>query len=68
MSATSDFYLVRADICAREARETPLANVRERSLRAEAAWRSMAQRLLKSEIRKSEQAAEKAATREPFDG
>lgn len=65
MSATSDFYLNRASECAREARETSLDNVRDRCLRAEAAWRSMADRLLKSETERTRQAAEKA-TREIY--
>jgi len=61
MSATSDFYLTRAAGCAREAEQTELLNVRERCLRAEAAWRAMAERLLKSETERQRQASEKAA-------
>lgn len=49
MSATSDFYLARAAECARDAEDAELANVRERCLRAEAAWRAMAERILRSE-------------------
>lgn len=49
MSAASDFYLVRAEACATEAGDATLANVRERCLRAEAAWRGMAEQLLHSE-------------------
>ncbi len=60
MSVTSDFYLNRASECAREARETKLDNVRDRCLRAEAAWRSMADRLLRSESERVRAAAEKA--------
>ena len=48
MSFTSDFYLVRADACAREAGDTTLTHVRERCLRAEAAGRGMAEQLLHS--------------------
>lgn len=61
MSATSDFYLARAAQNAREAQETELANVRERCLRAEKAWRAMAERLVKSEAERARQAAGKAA-------
>jgi hypothetical protein len=60
MSATSDFYLARAADSARDAQNTSLANVRERCLRAEAAWRAMAERLLRSEEHRTRQAAEKS--------
>jgi len=60
MSVTSDFYLARAAESAREARESDLANVRERSLRAEAAWLAMAARVLRSEAERRKQAAHKA--------
>lgn len=49
MSNISDFYLARAEDCARDAKDTTLGNVRERCLRAEAAWRGMAEQLLHSE-------------------
>jgi hypothetical protein len=49
MSVTSDFYLARADECAREAAATSLDNVRERFQRSEVAWRSMADRLTRGE-------------------
>jgi hypothetical protein len=49
MSATSDFYLTRADECARNADGAILDNVRERFQRAEAAWRAMAERLISIE-------------------
>lgn len=61
MSATTDFYLTRADQSAEDARMTDLPNVREWCLRAEAAWRAMADRLLRSETLRERQAAEKAA-------
>ena len=38
MSATSNYYLARAEDSAREAREANLSNVKERCLRSEAAW------------------------------
>jgi hypothetical protein len=49
MINTSTFYLARADESAREARNTSLANVRERHLASESAWRAMAARLLHGE-------------------
>ncbi len=49
MSTNSDYYLARADESARDAKEAKLANVRDRCLRAEAAWRAMAARLLHGE-------------------
>lgn len=60
MSATSEFYLSRADESAREAAQTKLDNVRERCLRSEAAWRSMADRLLRGEAMRDTLLAEKA--------
>lgn len=63
MSASSDFYLARADDCMCEAREAKLTNVRERCLRAEAAWRKMAERILYTEASKVQQDAEKARNR-----
>ena len=61
MSTTSRFYLSQADECARAAAETKLDNVRERNLRSEAAWRSMADRLMRAEEMRDSLAAEKAA-------
>jgi hypothetical protein len=52
MSAMVDFYLRRAAECARDAQETNLVNVRSRSLRSEAAWRAMADRLARIEEKK----------------
>lgn len=60
MSATSDFYLARADESARAAVETDLSNVKERALRSEAAWRAMADRLMRGETMRDRLAAEKA--------
>ncbi|WP_336968010.1 hypothetical protein [Sphingobium aromaticiconvertens] len=57
MSATSDFYLARADECANDAAKTPLDNVRDRFLRAEAAWRVMANRLTQAEDHRAARAA-----------
>ena len=49
MSATRDYYLAQAAINAREAQATNLDRVRERCLRAEAAWQAMADRIAKTE-------------------
>lgn len=59
MSATSDFYLARAAESALLAESTDLANVRDRWLRAERAWRAMADKLVNSERKRAEAAAEK---------
>ncbi|WP_414902587.1 hypothetical protein ACMT1E_04995 [Sphingomonas flavalba] len=61
MSTTSSFYLARATDCAREARATDLANVRERCLRSEAVWRAMAERVLRTEASRCRRDAEKMA-------
>ena len=65
MSATSDFYLARADECARDAEQAVLANVRDRCLRSEVAWRAMADRLISNEAARDRNAAEKAALVDP---
>lgn len=61
MSVSSDFYLARANECAKEAEAAQLDNVRDRALRSEAAWRSMADRLIRSDVMRDTLAAEKAA-------
>ena len=61
MSITSDYYLARAAECALEAQQTGLANVRERCLRSEAAWRAMAARVASSEAKRQTLAEEKNA-------
>jgi len=57
MTATSDFYLARAAESADAASKADLANVRERCLRAEAAWQQMADRLIEIERKKRQAAA-----------
>ena len=47
MSQTFEFYDARAKAAAVEAGESELVQVRQRALRAEAAWRGMADRALK---------------------
>ncbi|WP_245648750.1 hypothetical protein [Sphingomonas sanxanigenens] len=59
ISTTSEFYLAQAAESARAARETNLSNVRERCLRAEAAWQAMADRLIRNEQGRQSQAADK---------
>lgn len=61
MSATTEFYLARAEECARGAAEAGLANVRERCLRSEAAWRTLAGRVIRAEERKQDNLRDKAA-------
>jgi len=60
MSVTSEFYTTRADEAARDAAAATLDNVRERCLRSEAAWRSMASRIARGEAMRETLAAEKA--------
>lgn len=59
MSLTSDFYLARAAECANAAQTSGLDNVKERYLRSEDAWLTMARRLLRSETLRDEAATEK---------
>ena len=60
MSATSEFYLSRAEESARDAANTTLDNVRDRCLRSEAAWRQMAERLIRGEEMRDASVAAKA--------
>lgn len=60
MSVSSDFYLARAEECARDADAAVLDNVRDRCRRSEAAWRSMADRLIRSDTMRETLATEKA--------
>ena len=64
MALASEFYLARAADCAREAAETKLDNVRDRSKRAEAAWLLMANQSAAREGERDAVAAEKAAKAE----
>lgn len=61
MTTTRDFYLARADDARAEAARASLANVRERNLRAAAAWDAMADRALRTERQRAAQEARKAA-------
>ena len=64
VALASEFYLARAAECAREAEETKLENVRDRSRRAEAAWLLMADQSASREVERDAVAAEKAAKAE----
>ena len=56
-----EIYLLRAEQARAEAHEAILDNVRERCLRAEAAWMEMAARAERTERMRAAQIAEKAA-------
>lgn len=56
-----DLYRLRADEARRDADAATLANVRDRCLRAEAAWLDMADRAERGERLREKAAAEKAA-------
>jgi hypothetical protein len=56
-----DFYLARAAEARAEAEAATLANVRQRCLRAEAAWSEMAARAARTERMRARSEAEKAA-------
>ena len=59
--STREFYEARAAECGRDAESTTLQNVRERALRAQAAWLGMAGRIERGDKRRASLAAEKAA-------
>ena len=61
MSTQLDFYLTRAAEAKRDAAAATLSNVRERCLRAEAAWSEMAARVERGERMRARSEAEKAA-------
>ena len=61
MSATIDFYLTQAEKCTAEAETSPLTQVRDRNLRAAAAWQAMAAKLLDSERLRAEKDRHAAA-------
>ena len=55
-----EFYLARAEQCARDADATPLVNVKELHLNARAVWLDMAQRLERTTEERAVVAAHKA--------
>ncbi len=61
MSVQHEFYLARASEAKRDADAATLANVRDRCLRSEAAWRSMAERAERTEKMRAKSEADKAA-------
>ena len=60
MSTHHEFYLERATAARRDADEATLANVRDRCLRAAAAWEEMAARAARTERMRAETEARKA--------
>jgi hypothetical protein len=63
MSTQHEFYLARAAEARAEATKAQLDNVRQRSLRSEAAWMTMAARAERSDKLRTKAEAEKAAAR-----
>lgn len=61
MSTTSDFYLTQAEKCATDAAASPLTQVRDRNLRAEQAWRTMADKLIRTEEARADKEKQAAA-------
>ena len=57
MSTHLDFYLTQAEKCRAEAEASSLTQVRDRNLRAAAAWQAMADKLLHSERLRAEKEA-----------
>lgn len=63
MSATIEFYLAQAEKCSEEAAASSLVQVRERNLRAAAAWQGMADKLIHAENLRAEKERLIAAAR-----
>jgi hypothetical protein len=63
MSAQSEFYRARALDARNDADAATLDNVRDRCLRAAAAWEGMADRAARTDKMRAKQEAEKAAAR-----
>ena len=61
MSITNEFYRTRAEEARRDAQAATLDNVRERHLTAAAAWDAMAERGERTERKRFETEARKAA-------
>ncbi len=64
MSATTEFYITQADKCRADADASSLTQVRDRNLRAAAAWQAMADKLLHSERLRAEKEARVVAEAE----
>ena len=63
MSATTEFYITQADKCRADADASSLTQVRDRNLRAAAAWQAMADKLLHTEKLRAEKDRHAAAAR-----
>lgn len=61
MTVTLDFYLARAAACRADADQAELTNVKERNLRAAAAWDVMADRAVRTERQRADQEQRKTA-------
>ncbi|MEP0189290.1 MAG: hypothetical protein ABJP70_03580 [Erythrobacter sp.] len=64
MSQTFEFYDARAQEAASAAQEAKLVNVRERNLRAEKTWRTLADQALKVKSDREKAESERMARRE----
>ncbi len=64
MSTHHEFYLERAAAARRDADAASLANVRDRCLRAAAAWEAMAARAHRGDAMRARQEADKRALAE----
>jgi hypothetical protein len=62
MSVQHDFYMARANEARADADKASLDNVRDRCLRAAAAWDAMAARAQRTDTHRANAAAAKAAT------
>ena len=60
MSTNAEFYSARAEEARRDAEAASLANVRDRCLRAAAAWDEMAARAVRTDRMRAESEAKKA--------
>jgi len=58
--SNADYFRARVDEALRAAEGEPLANVRERCLRAADAWEAMAQRALRTDRHRAEEASRRA--------
>ena len=63
-----EVYILRAEQARAEADEATLDNVRDRCLRAEAAWMEMASRAARTERMRAEHEAHKAAAAQSAEG
>ena len=60
MANSIDFYLTQVAACKAEADRSSLVNVRERNLRAAAAWQEMADKMLATEKSRLDNEARRA--------